>query len=252
MKSNLCIDAGNTRLKAALTHPSTGEVLETFFQSEEQPSHLTDLQSFIAGRPIRAAIVSAVTVERDNIVRALRDAAIQPLVLDGRLALPVANAYASPDSLGADRIALACGAWLLHRGADTLVVSAGTCITYNLITRTGTFRGGAISPGMPMRLLAMHQFTDALPEVALQGDTRLLGYDTESSLRSGAVLGAIAEVDGFVTQFKSQYPGLKVLLTGGDAPLLRRYLATQIPHEPHLLFKGLHAILNYHMPHVAG
>lgn len=252
MIPNLCVDAGNTRLKAAFVHPATGDVLDAFVQDEGQPSHLADLQAFLADRPARAAIVSAVTAERDAIVQVLADAGVPRVVLDGRLALPIANAYATPDTVGADRIALACGAWARHRGMDALVISAGTCITYNLVTKTGTFRGGAISPGIAMRLRAMHHFTDALPEISVTGDTRLLGYDTESSLRSGGVLGAIAEVSGFAVQFSQQYPGLQIILTGGDAPVLQKHLSASISHEPHLLFTGLNAILNYHMPYVAG
>lgn len=250
MIPNLCVDAGNTRLKAAFVHPATGDVLDAFVQDDGQDSDVNNLQSFIAERPARAAIVSAVTTGREAIVKALTDAGIPRVILDGRLALPIANAYATPDTVGADRIALACGAWAKHRGVDALVISAGTCITYNLVTKTGTFRGGAISPGLAMRLHAMHHFTDALPEISIAGDTRLLGYDTESSLRSGGVLGAAAEVDGLATQFSRQYPGLQIILTGGDARVLQKHLSVSFEHDPNLLFTGLNAILNYHMPYV--
>lgn len=253
MKHNLCIDAGNTRLKAALVNPADGAVLKHFAQDDAASGDLSALQSFIAGQAVRAAIISAVTGDRDALAAVLSEAGIQQrIVLDSRLALPIANAYATPDTVGADRIALACGAWAKHRGEDVLVISAGTCITYNLITKTGTFRGGAISPGVAMRLRAMHHFTDALPEISAEGDTRLLGYDTESSLRSGGVLGAVAEIDGFAAQFSRQYADLKIILTGGDALLLQSHLSTPLAHEPHLIFSGLNAILNYHMPYVAG
>lgn len=252
MKPNLCIDAGNTRLKAALVNPADGTVLQQFAQNESQADTLSALQSFINGQAVRAALISAVTDDRDALAALLADAGVRNLVLDGRLALPIANAYATPDTVGADRIALACSAWAKHRGEDVLVISAGTCITYNLVTKTGTFRGGAISPGVAMRLRAMHQFTDALPEILADGDTRLLGYDTESSLRSGGVLGAVAEIEGFAAQFSRQYANLKILLTGGDAPLLQRHLSMPLAHEPNLIFSGLNAILNYHMPYVAG
>ena len=39
------------------------------------------------------------------------------------------------------------GAHVLHCEKNNLVVSLGTCITYNLIGKNKTFRGGAISPG---------------------------------------------------------------------------------------------------------
>jgi type III pantothenate kinase len=249
MKLNLCIDAGNTRFKAALLQPADGSIIET--REVEMPEEIpAALSAFIQDKPVRAAILSTVADRTESIRNVLSVAGINVITLDSRLALPIANAYHSPDTLGPDRLALATGGWVLYPGEDLLVISAGTCITYNFVTKTRTFRGGAISPGIHMRLRAMHHFTHALPEVSISGDTRLLGYDTETSLRSGAVIGAAAEVDGMVAQFEKQYPGLRTVLTGGDAPLLQRYLQNSISLDPHLAYKGLNAILNYHVPFV--
>lgn len=247
MKYNLCIDAGNSRLKAALLNPSDASIAEAFEQDAKEGG-IAALGSFLQNKPVRAAIVSTVAGGEDSLREMLAGSGIKAITLDSRLALPIANAYHSPDTLGPDRLALATGGWVLYPGEDLLAIAVGTCITYNFVTRTRTFRGGAISPGIPMRLRAMHLFTDALPEVSVQGDTRLLGYDTESSLRSGAVLGAAAEVDGMVAAFGKQYPGLRVLLTGGDALLLKPHLQAPLQIDPNLAYKGLNAILNYHVP----
>jgi type III pantothenate kinase len=48
---------------------------------------------------------------------------------------------------------------------DSLVVSIGTCITYSLLAKNNAFRGGAISPGVDLRLRSLHEFTDKLPLV---------------------------------------------------------------------------------------
>jgi len=248
MKMNLCVDWGNTRLKAALVNPADGRVADSW-----EGDDAAGVEHFLAHKSIRAAILASVVdgALAEPLAASLRAAGIKTLVLDGRTPLPIANAYGSPDTVGADRLALATGAWALAPNEDALVVSAGTCITYNFITRTRTFRGGAISPGLAMRLEAMHRFTDGLPLVPLEGDTRLLGYDTESALRSGAVIGAAAEVEGCIALYREQYPALQVFITGGNASLIARHLRSAPTHEPHLAFAGLNAILQYNVPSVA-
>ena len=167
--------------------------------------------------------------------------------LDGKTALPIFNAY-STDTLGNDRIPLAVAANSLYPGKNNLIISAGTCITYNFIQKTGIFRGGAISPGIRMRLKAMHAFTDMLPEVEREGELILLGYDTATGMRSGAVHGAAAEIDGMISDFSSQYSDFNAVLTGGDAPYLGGKVKSKIFADPELLLKGLNLILKHNVP----
>jgi type III pantothenate kinase len=94
----------------------------------------------------------------------------------------------------------------------------------------------------------MHEFTDKLPNVSLDGELLLLGYDTPTCMRSGAVFGMTAEVDGMITQYESQYTDFNAVLTGGDAPLFASRLKSKIFADPDLLLKGLNLILKYNVP----
>ena len=81
--------------------------------------------------------------------------------------VPLRNAYATPHSLGADRLAAAVGAAKLRPGRDTLVIDAGTALKFDLVTGDGTYHGGSIAPGLAMRLRALHRFTGRLPLLIL-------------------------------------------------------------------------------------
>jgi type III pantothenate kinase len=168
--------------------------------------------------------------------------------LDSNTRLPIMNAYHTPETLGADRLAMAVAAQSLYPNKNVLAISAGTCITYNFVQKNGTFRGGSIAPGLHMRLKSMHEFTDKLPNVSLDGELLLLGYDTPTCMRSGAVFGMTAEVDGMITQYESQYTDFNAVLTGGDAPLFASRLKSKIFADPDLLLKGLNLILKYNVP----
>ena len=164
--------------------------------------------------------------------------------------VPLRNAYATPHTLGADRLASAVGAAGLRPDQPTLVVDAGTALKFDLVTADGTYHGGSISPGLRMRLRALHAFTGRLPLLELpaaDATIPLVGDSTTGSLLSGVVNGAVAEISGLISQYRAHYPGLGVLLTGGDAALLAARLPACIFVIPELVLLGLNRILAYHV-----
>ncbi len=147
-----------------------------------------------------------------------------------------------PETIGADRLALAAAAVHFYPRMNNLVIGLGTCITYNFINKFHEFLGGAISPGMEMRLKAMSHFTAKLPLVEADANVPLIGYDTKTNLQTGAVLGMVYEIDGFIEEYASKFSNFNVLLTGGDIVHLGSHLKNKIFADPDLIFKGLYAI----------
>ncbi|MFT4062123.1 MAG: type III pantothenate kinase [Edaphocola sp.] len=237
---NLCIDWGNTRVKTALFENDT-IVKEKNFSEEDALPGIMDL---VGEHKPEAAILCAVANHPPELKHLLQERT-KLLMLTSSTKLPILNAYHSPDSLGADRIALAVAAHEIYPEYDNLVVSLGSAITYNFLPRNRAFRGGSISPGLDMRFRALHQFTDKLPLVSEKGELVIPGYDTETSIRSGVVMGIGAEIDGMVNFYKEQFPGLNVLLTGGNAHLFADKLKNKVTTDARLLLKGLQAILKF-------
>jgi type III pantothenate kinase len=164
--------------------------------------------------------------------------------------VPLANAYATPATLGADRLAAAVGAAGLWPGRAVLVVDAGTALKLDLVTADGTYHGGSIAPGLAMRLRALHEFTGRLPLLPLpapHATVALVGGSTEGSLLSGVVNGTVAELNGLLAQYCAQHQALVVLLTGGDAAFLAPRLVGRIFVVPELVLLGLYRILAYNV-----
>jgi type III pantothenate kinase len=238
----LCIDWGNTLVKAAVMDDSESFIAQETFEAAAAYDHIAALIS--AHKP-GASILSSVVNHEEQIVALLKEHT-HFFNLDSKTPLPIINAYHSPESLGADRLAAVVGAQTSNPGKNTLVVVMGTCITYNFIAKNGAFRGGAISPGFQMRLDAMHHFTDGLPTVPREGDTLLLGYDTPTCMRSGAVFGIASEIDGMIAAFNKEYvTDFNAVLTGGDAPFFARHIKSGIFADPQLILKGLYQILKH-------
>lgn len=243
MALNICIDWGNTQVKASLFEKG---VMQSSFVYPAHDAHMRIIDLMEEHKP-EYAIISSVSGKSSETEEMIHGKVKRMVKMDDRTPLPVMNAYSS-DTVGADRLAMAVGAHHEYPGKNNLVVCLGTCITYNFIQNTRTFRGGAISPGLHMRLRSMHEFTDKLPEVGLDGETLLLGYDTETCMRSGAVFGIVSEIDGMVAAFKAQYPDFNAVLTGGDMPYFEGKLKSEIFADPDIIMKGLNIILKHNVP----
>lgn len=244
MSINLCIDWGNSYVKAAVFNDDQLLEATAVLAGDAIPA----ITSLLHVHNPAKAILCTVTNHVEELAQVVREKVKSFIRLDDTTRLPIMNAYSSPASLGMDRVALATAAHMLYPEKNNLVISLGTCITYNFVQKTRTFRGGAISPGLQMRLKAMHHFTDKLPEVPVDGDLLLLGYDTATCLRSGAVFGMAAEIDGMIKEFESQYSDFNAVLTGGDAPYFATKLKSKIFADPDLLMRGLNLILKYNVP----
>ena len=234
---NLTLDIGNTRTKWAL------------FQEDTLVDHgVTTTEGL-------AHLCGQVAWQR-AIVCASGNADLRPLTLTGRPVhllshsskLPIAINYATPETLGADRIASACGAWRLHPHANSLIIDAGTCITVDFVDASGTYRGGAILPGIDMKFHALHTFTAKLP--LLQNDDTYphpaTGRNTQQSMGAGVYAATLFALQGFIGHYRSLDPSTKVVVTGGDASLLWQEGLKNIPDsiiEPHLLLMGLNEIM---------
>ena len=102
--------------------------------------------------------------------------------------------------------------------------------------------GGGISPGMEMRFRSLEAFTAKLPLVKEDWNFPLVGYDTETNILSGVILGMAKEIDGFIEAYSEKYGNFNVLLTGGNSGYFASHLKKQIFADSNLIFKGLYAI----------
>ena len=161
--------------------------------------------------------------------------------------IPISTPVANPSSIGADRIALAVAAAHQFPKSNRLVVGLGSAITYNFINRYDEFMGGSISPGMEMRFKSLNAFTAKLPLVKAEWNFPLIGYDTKTNILSGVILGIAKEIDGTVAAYQEKYHNFNVLLCGGDANHLNRFLKCRIFVDPELIYKGLYLISEYNL-----
>jgi len=223
---NFVVDFGNTRVKAAI-----------FDGSEPQHSYF-----FNSVNDLTEALKQIPAFNNCLI------ASVNTVIFSATTPIPLNNLYKSAATLGSDRIAASVGAYSFYPNQNVLTIDAGTCLKYNFVNAQNEFLGGAISPGLTMRLKAMNTFTHALPLIELDKNfVDLIGTDTKNSMLSGALIGAVAEVDGIISKYLLNYANLQVVLTGGDADYLGKQLKNRLFANQNLLLYGLNTILNYNL-----
>ena len=260
---NVAVDIGNTRVKVGWFEGDT-------LCDQWQLPRLSDLDLSKTDRSVEAVILSSVAeaslAAASEQLRQHRPPSTPIIVLSGYTPLPFVNRYITPSTLGTDRLAAVAGAQRLHSRQNALVIDAGTCITYDVIDQEGAYQGGLISPGVQMRLRAMHTFTARLPLVKLEADRQdsheLTERSTDAGLRSGAVWGAAAEINQMIRMYADKFSDLRVMLCGGDASYLLPYVggaatgmpvtgmpATGVPVTlvSELILIGLNSILQYNV-----
>jgi type III pantothenate kinase len=191
-----------------------------------------------------SVLFASVSAEMENQLEMLKKVK-QVWTLSADMPLPVVIDYDTPKTLGSDRIAAAAGAAALYYDASVLIIDAGTCITYDVLEGGKIYRGGAIAPGLKMRLKSMHHFTQSLPQVDLATEVTLPAKSTKTCLQAGALLGMCFEIEGMIQYYTTLYPDLVTLMCGGDTFFFESKIKASIFAIPDLVLMGLNSILNY-------
>jgi type III pantothenate kinase len=236
---NFIIDNGNTFLKIGLFEQGQF-VLSASYLHSESDKLLNDIRSY----SIDAGILSSVAELPKNIEKYFNNLPLN-MILDAETAIPIQNNYLSPQTLGSDRLANAVGAWELFKGESILVIDTGTCLKFDFIDQMGIYQGGAISPGLSMRYNALNHFTDRLPLLSPIENADLIGHDTNGSIHSGIINGMGGEIVSIIHEYQTNFPSLRIILTGGDARYFLNKLKTYIFASPTLTLQGLDSILRY-------
>ena len=239
---NLCIDQGNTRTKIGIFDQD--RLVDFRIFNEFGIKEMAEISS---AYQINACILSSVVVNDESFLAQLKFHWAGVIILSHITPVPVDNRYATPETLGKDRLAVVVGASYLKPNTDLLVIDAGTAITYDFIDANKVYWGGNIAPGIDLRFRSLHEFTQKLPLVSPKVDIPFLGTDTESAIISGVIYGVVSEIDGYINHLKIKYPKLSVFLTGGSIFYFDRKLKNAIFAERNLVLIGLNRILQYNV-----
>ena len=234
----LTIDIGNTRTKGAVYEYDAVVAQFVTSESDWQKKVSEILDSYPKIEDLVVASVGKTQKEALEIFRSR----VKVHFVTHEDRFPFVNKYATPHTLGIDRMVLAGGAVLRFPNQNRLVIDAGTCITYDYIDESDNYLGGAISPGIRMRYEALHTYTARLPLLDKEIPDNAIGNSTAAAIHSGVVNGVVNEIDGFIDSCRQRWPNFIIILTGGDSEFLAKQLKNTIFANSNFLLESLHLI----------
>ena len=237
----LTIDVGNSRIKAAVFEHNK-QVDFFIFEANEA---LKNFENIFEKYPnLQKIILSSVGKLDEEVVNFIKSQ-FQTEIIDHKSKFPFTNLYATPETLGIDRMVLAAGATLMYPNQNRLIIDAGTCITYDFVNAENQYLGGAISPGIKIRYKSLNNYTSKLPLLTLSEDFEIIGNSTKSAIHSGVINGVIFEIEGFISQYSLKNQDLTIILTGGDAEFLAKRLKSTIFANSNFLLESLNLLSLY-------
>jgi type III pantothenate kinase len=141
----------------------------------------------------------------------------------------------NPHEVGADRLVNAVAAY--ERVQDAcVVVDFGTAITYDVVSASGEYLGGIITPGLEISVDALYEHAAKLPKVEIAEPRALIGKSTVEAIRSGIAYGFAGQVEGIVRRLRAELgDSTMVIATGGLARVVVPFIRETIDEVDDLL-----------------
>ncbi|MGV6811396.1 MAG: type III pantothenate kinase [Brevirhabdus sp.] len=159
--------------------------------------------------------------------------------------LPVDVRVDAGTQVGPDRLVNTVAGFDRH-GGDLVIVDFGTATTFDVVDADGAYVGGVIAPGVNLSLQALHEAAAALPHVDVTMPERVIGTNTVACMQSGVFWGYVGLINGVIDKINEERGRrMKIVSTGGLAPLFRQGHARFDAFEDDLTMHGLTVIHQY-------
>lgn len=248
----LAVDIGNTNIVLGVYKQR--ELLHHFRLNTARQSTVDEYgvliynlfnMSGLALKDIEGVIISSVVPPLVQVIVEMCEKYIgkDPLLVGPGIKTGLNLRYENPREVGADRIVNAVAAIERYK-CPLVVVDFGTATTFDCIDSGANYLGGAIVPGLGISTEALYQRASKLPRIELEKPKKVIGRNTVHAMQAGIIFGYAGQVEGIVRRIKQEMnaPVLKVIATGGLAPLIAGETDCIDEVNPMLTLEGLRII----------
>lgn len=245
----LCLDIGNSQLHGGVfdeglrlqfrktTHPlGSSDEFGVFFTAVLRENGLDP-------RAVKRVAICSVVPPALYPIRSacLKYFQAEPFVLQAGVKTGLKVKYRNPHEVGADRIAGAIGAVQRRPGKNLIVVDCGTATTFDVVTASGDYLGGAILPGVGISVETLAGKTAKLPTVEITRPATALGRSTVESIQSGVYHAHVGAVRQLVQELAREAFGGERPAVVGTGGFARLFEAEKLFDEvvPELVLLGL-------------
>jgi type III pantothenate kinase len=187
----------------------------------------------------RCAIGTVVPAALYNLRRLSREwFEVEPLIARAAVDWGFEIKVDRPQEVGADRLLNALASHQRY-GGPLVVVDFGTATTFDVVDGDGAYLGGVIAPGINLSIEALHQAAARLPRIGIGRPQAVIGRDTVAAMQSGVYWGYVGMIEGIIARIRGEQGPLKVVATGGLAPLFGEGTASIEVIDQDITLEGL-------------
>lgn len=247
----LAVDVGNTNIVCGVYR---GKELFCHFRMSTDSKKTADEYALcwyhfcqyygFAPQEIKACAVASVvpTLTQVLVEAAEKLFGVKPLLIGPGVKTGMPIRFDNPKEIGADRIVNGVAAYELY-GGPAIVVDFGTATTFDAISASGEYLGGAIAPGIGISTEALFYRAAKLPRVELVRPKSVIGKNTVACMQAGIMYGFIGQVEGIVRRMKEEMGEDPVVIaTGGLAGLIAPETEVIDKLDPWLTLEGIRII----------
>tara|TARA_B100001059_G_scaffold176745_1_gene177264 strand:+ start:367 stop:1092 length:726 start_codon:yes stop_codon:yes gene_type:complete len=235
---HLLIDNSNTLTKFALD--VGGALSEWRAVIPTSDLSKTSIQDTLRNQNFERVTLCSVVPDASALMKVTFDQPIHHISHQSKM--PITIEYPNPSKIGADRLANASAA-ILGRQGPAIVIDFGTAVTFDVISKAGSYLGGVIAPGTASLRDYLHQKTALLPAIQLEEPNSAIGRSTEEAMQVGAVIGYRGLIREILNEVRRELGGEpKIFATGGDAELISKGIYDIDIIDQDLTMKGIQAI----------
>ena len=143
------------------------------------------------------------------------------------------------NQVGSDRIANAVGVYKKYK-TDCIVLDFGTATTFDVVTKTGTYNGGIIAPGVNLSLKSLVNSAEQIPIFSIKRQKKIIGKNTIEALRSGFYWGYVGLINNIILKIeKETKKKYKIIFTGGYADLFKTSIIRPFTIDKNITINGI-------------
>ncbi|MBR2967960.1 MAG: type III pantothenate kinase [Clostridia bacterium] len=250
----IVLDVGNTNTKIGIFEGN--ELVESLRLSSSMSKTGDEYGFYLMGmlnrkniKPadIKGGIISSVNPNLNYTFEHMLDfyLGVKPYIVGSGIKTGINVKYDNPKEVGADRIVGSVAAYNIY-GGPCIAIDCGTATTFNVISGSGEYLGGAIAAGLKSSADALYTGTAKLPKVELTVPKSVIGKTTIANMQSGLVFGYVSMIEGMVARIKKEMgKPLKVIATGGLSEIVASCSNVIDVVDRTLTLKGLNIV--YHL-----
>lgn len=249
----LAVDVGNTNIVVGVIKDDEILFIERISTNrlKTELEYAIDIRTIcdihhIDRSTIDGAIVSSVVPQITGVMELAVEKSlhIKPIRVNAGMETGIQILLDNPKELGTDRIADAVAA-VNEYPTPLIIIDMGTANTVSVINKKKQFMGGLIMPGVNVSIDALASRASQLNGITIEDAEDLIGKNTRDCMKSGAIFGNAAMVDGLIDRIEEEL-GTKttVIATGGLSRLIIPHCKREIIRDENLLLKGLGILYN--------